>query len=116
MFYTLLSLQEENYGYEIMNFVKELTEDRVNIGPGTLYALLSRFQKENLIEQVSDDGNRKTYIITDLGQEILQGEIERLKTLLEDGRKILEEKEKLEIKEEKESPIFKTPNDEDMFF
>lgn len=86
MYYILLSLKEQRHGYEIMQYIQWLTEERVKVGPGTLYSLLSRFEEDSLIEMVSDDDNKKTYIITHQGQEILQGEISRLKEMLEDAR------------------------------
>ena len=61
MYYILLTLTKERYGYEIMQTIEEFTEGRVVVGPGTLYNLLSRFQEEGLIRQVSDDGRRKTH-------------------------------------------------------
>ncbi|NLY44796.1 MAG: PadR family transcriptional regulator [Tissierella sp.] len=86
MYYILLSLKEKRHGYEIMQFIEWLTEGRVKVGPGTLYSLLSRFEDDRYIDMVSDDDNKKTYIITDIGKEILDEEIERLSQLLEDAR------------------------------
>ncbi len=89
MYYILLSLTEERYGYEIMQIILERTKERVKIGPGTLYTLLSRFEKEELIKQVSDDGRRKTYLITQNGRGLLLEEYNRLKSLVEDGGRYL---------------------------
>lgn len=89
MYYILLSLTEERHGYEIMQVISEETSGRVLVGPGTLYSLLSRFEKEGMINQVSNDGRRKTYILTDHGRDLLMEEYNRLKMLLEDGNKVL---------------------------
>lgn len=86
MYYVLLSLKEKRHGYEIMQYIEWLTDSRVNVGPGTLYSLLSRFEEDQLIQLVSDDDNKKTYIITDEGQERLDQEIERLGQLLNDAK------------------------------
>lgn len=86
MYYILLSLRQERHGYEIMQYVEDLTKGRVKIGPGTLYALLARFEEEGYIDLLDDDSNRKTYIITSSGEEILNKEIERLELLLRDAR------------------------------
>ena len=43
MFYVLLALRQERHGYGIMQAITALTKGRVNIGAGTLYALLERF-------------------------------------------------------------------------
>ena len=55
----------------------------------TLYTLLGKFQKEGVIEQVSNDGRRKTYILTNNGRELLLEEYNRLKMLVKDGDNIL---------------------------
>lgn len=89
MYYVLLSLTEERYGYEIMQTIEEFTQGRVIVGPGTLYNLLSRFQNDGLINQVEDDGRRKTYIITDYGRQVVEEEIARLKQVIKDGEGIL---------------------------
>lgn len=124
MYYILLSLKETRYGYEIMKFISEFTKERVEVGAGTLYALLGRFEDENIIERVSKTGKRKNYIITDYGLEILEEEIQRLLILVEDGNRILKDmtilEEKQEIVEEKKSQdkiksIFKRA-DEDILF
>ena len=86
MYYILLVLQRENHGYGIMQEVEELTGGRVAIGAGTLYTLLGRFEKEEIIQQVSEEDRRKTYIITDKGRQLLDEEIQRLRMLLEDGQ------------------------------
>ena len=112
MYYILLSLYKENYGYEIMESVKEISNNRVEVGPGTLYPILARFEKEDIIKLVSSEGRRKNYIITDMGKEILEEEVIRLENLVLDG-----ELHKSKIKEEdmedtKEETIFKRPKDE----
>lgn len=86
MYYVLLSLKEKRHGYEIMQYVEWLTDSRVKVGPGTLYSLLSRFEEDSLIEMVSDEDNKKTYLITKEGERVLEGEISRLKEMLRDAR------------------------------
>lgn len=86
MYYILLSLKEKRHGYEIMQYIEWLTQERVKVGPGTLYSLLSRFEEDGYIEMVSDDNNKKTYLITPTGEKVLDEEIERLKDLLKDAR------------------------------
>jgi len=91
MYYILLTLTEQQHGYGIMQEVERRTEGRVRIGAGTLYSLLSRFEEEDIIVQVSEENRRKTYVITDKGLSILRDEYQRLKQLVSDGRHILEE-------------------------
>ena len=127
MYYILLSLYEENYGYEIMESVKEISNNRVEVGPGTLYPILARFEKEDIIRLISSEGRRKNYIITELGKGILDEELNRLRTLVLDGESysnkkapILEEKkeliEKEEVLEKKEVLVFKRPKDESFLY
>lgn len=90
MYYILLALTKERHGYEIMQTIEEFTDGRVVVGPGTLYTLLSRFEKKGFIRLTSDDGRRKNYIITKTGKQILDEEFNRLKQLVKDGEKVLE--------------------------
>ena len=55
------------------------------MGPGTLYGVLARVQKEELIVLTENDGRRKTYAITAKGEEALRHEYSRLMALLKDG-------------------------------
>lgn len=90
MYYILLSLLKENHGYGIMQMVEELTEGRVIIGAGTLYTLLGRFEKEEIIRQVAEENRRKIYVITEKGKGLLNEEFQRLQMLVEDGRKFFD--------------------------
>ena len=90
MYYILLTLSEPQHGYGIMQEVERRTEGRVKIGAGTLYNLLSRFEDENIIVQISEENRRKTYTLTDKGLNILMDEYQRLKQLVSDGSDFLE--------------------------
>jgi len=90
MYYILLILTEPQHGYGIMQEVDRRTKGRVKIGAGTLYSLLSRFEEEDIIVQVSEENRRKIYTITDKGLGILGDEYQRLKQLVLDGKDILE--------------------------
>jgi DNA-binding PadR family transcriptional regulator len=79
MYYILLALTRPMHGYEIMQSVSSISHDRVKVGAGTLYALLTRFEKEKIVIRVNDDGRRKTYALTMKGRELLDREYERLK-------------------------------------
>ena len=86
MYYILLALTEECCGVDIMEKVRTLSHGRVTVGPGTLYAMLAKFEEKNIIRLTAADGRRKSYIITDLGQEELRKEFERLQTMVSDGK------------------------------
>lgn len=90
MYYILLMLSEPQHGYGIMQEIESHTGGRVKVGAGTLYNLLSRFEEENIIVQLSEENRRKTYILTDKGLNILKDEYNRLKQLVSDGSDLLE--------------------------
>jgi DNA-binding PadR family transcriptional regulator len=73
-----------------MQEIEKHTGGRVKVGAGTLYNLLSRFEEENIIVQLSEENRRKTYILTDKGLNILEDEYNRLKQLVSDGSDLLE--------------------------
>ena len=89
MYYILLALTTECCGVDIMEKVKMISHGRVKVGPGTLYAMLARFEGESIIRKTFEEGRRKSYIITDLGRKMLEGEYNRLKIMLDDGRNYL---------------------------
>ncbi|MBK1811788.1 helix-turn-helix transcriptional regulator [Clostridium sp. YIM B02505] len=85
MYYILISLLEERCGVDIMQAVEEISKERVRVGPGTLYTLLGKFEKENMIRETEVQGRKRSYIITDKGKEILLEEYRRLITMVSDG-------------------------------
>ncbi|MCM1988335.1 PadR family transcriptional regulator [Oceanirhabdus seepicola] len=91
MYYVMLSLMQPIHGYGIMKNVDKITEGRVKVGAGTLYSLLSRFEKEEIVKKVSSEEGKKIYILTDKGLEILEEEHRRLKQLVKDGNVLLKE-------------------------
>ena len=90
MYYVLLALLHPNHGYQLMNEIEEVSKGRVKMGPGTLYGVLARLQKDNLIIVLNDDGRRKTYSITTDGISALKKEYERLNDMVDDGAIIKE--------------------------
>lgn len=92
MYYILLALTEECCGVDIMNKVEELSKGRIRVGPGTLYAMLARFEEHKIIRLTAEEGRRKSYIITDAGIQMLTKEYSRLKTMAEDGFPILSQR------------------------
>ena len=90
MYYILLALLRPGHGYGMMQRIRELSGGRLVMGPGTLYGVLSRMNREGLIVLTGEDGMRKNYAITEAGKNALLLEYRRLKQLVEDGA-ILEE-------------------------
>lgn len=85
MYYILLALTRECCGVDIMERVRELSRGRVTVGPGTLYAMLARFEETGIIRLTASQGRRKSYVITPQGMELLKKEFDRLRTLVSDG-------------------------------
>lgn len=88
MFYVLLCLREERCGIDILTWVREVTGDRVSVGSGTLYNLLEQFQEEDMIRETRVEGRKRSYLITDKGQEMLDREYDRLNAQAEDYRRL----------------------------
>ncbi|AFQ45383.1 PadR family transcriptional regulator [Desulfosporosinus meridiei] len=90
VYYILLALHSPMHGYGIMQYVKELSNDRVNLGPGTLYGAINTLIEKGWIKALSSPGNsrKKEYEITLKGRETVLLEIERLEELLAHGKKI----------------------------
>lgn len=91
MYYILISLKEERCGVDIMEAVYDISNGRVKLGPGTLYALLGKFEKEEMIRETEVIGRKRSYIITQKGMDILKEEFNRLNILIKDGKKYLGE-------------------------
>ena len=94
MYYVLLALTEERHGYGVMQVTAQLTDGRVNIGAGTLYALLARFEKEGLIRATREEENRRYYQLTGEGRKILEDEFDRLRRQVADGAQILRKEDR----------------------
>ncbi|NLM52518.1 MAG: helix-turn-helix transcriptional regulator [Firmicutes bacterium] len=90
MYYILLTLTKPRHGYAIIQEVEKISQGSFAVGPGTLYRLLARFEKEKIIKLYADDGRRKCYLITEKGYKMLQAEYRRLKQLVENSKDILE--------------------------
>jgi len=91
VFFILLSIhQEPKHGYAILKEVEFLSEDRVHLSTGTLYGAIKRLLERKWIVQVQIQEEssipskrpRKLYALTNSGREVLEGEINRMKTIL----------------------------------
>ena len=56
-------------------------------GDGTLYNLLEKFVLADLIVETKVEGRKRSYIITEAGQQALADEVQRLKCLIHDYQK-----------------------------
>ncbi len=90
MFYVLLCLKEECCGMDILDRVPEMTAGRVTVGSGTLYNLLEQFLEMDMIEETKVEGRKRSYLLTQKGQEMLDREYERILAQAEDYRRTFE--------------------------
>jgi PadR family transcriptional regulator PadR len=71
-------LRGENYGYQIIQKVKDLSGGKLEWSDGMLYPVLHRLEKDGCIRsqwKISDEGRlRKYYKLTDKGREELEKE------------------------------------------
>lgn len=71
------------HGYGIIGDVEQISEGRVSLRAGTLYAALDRLEDEGLIEvereEVVDARLRRYYRLTGEGATRLSAEVERLR-------------------------------------
>jgi len=73
----------EKHGYALIKDVEEFSG--VRLGPGTLYAALSRLEREGLIEALPEADRRRPYRITTRGGDVLKSRLERLAGVTELG-------------------------------
>lgn len=80
-FFILFCLRKANHGYGIVQSVEKMTDGRVKLTPGTMYGSLSKMEKDKLIRFVREEDKRKIYVITELGLEVLNTELQRIERL-----------------------------------
>jgi len=92
-YYILLSLVRPQHGYGIMQRAEALSGGRVRLGPGTLYGALTSMSEKGwiMLLPVEDGSRKKDYRLTEQGRQVLLSELERLKHLVQDGEKAIEE-------------------------
>lgn len=86
MFYVLMAFTNGDMcGIDIVDFIEQRTKGRIRMGPATLYTILGKFEKEKYIREVSVEGRKRTYQITDLGRSAYREELARLKQCVADA-------------------------------
>jgi DNA-binding PadR family transcriptional regulator len=89
----------KKHGYAIRQDVEAVSGGRITLSTSTLYGALGRLLDQALIERVpgEPDGEprpglpRKAYVLSEMGQRVLQAETERLQGLAAMARLRLEE-------------------------
>lgn len=95
-YYILLNLMEPSHGYMIMQNVEKLTNGEFVIGAGSLYTTLKKLLDAELIKMIKDqEGNKKTYVITEKGIRMIKDEVNRKKEMVQHAEIILNEREEL---------------------
>jgi DNA-binding PadR family transcriptional regulator len=87
-FWILTALASQpRHGYGLIQEAARLSDGRINLQAGTLYAALDRLAAEGLVEidreEVIDGRNRRYYRLTSDGATALDAETERLRRSLE---------------------------------
>ena len=93
----LLALQEgERHGYAVKKRVEELSDGVVKMGPGTLYTTIQRGEALGLLRESAerppeeeDQPQRRYYELTELGQEALAAEVDRIGKFVDHARTAL---------------------------
>ncbi len=86
MFYVLMAFRRGPFcGTEVSAWVEEKTGGRLRLGPATLYTILGKFEKEKLLRETLVEGRKRTYALTEKGEEAYRAEAERLRACLRDA-------------------------------
>ncbi|EGW41577.1 helix-turn-helix transcriptional regulator [Desulfosporosinus sp. OT] len=91
LFYILLAVRTPNHGYGIIQDINEMTGGRVVLGPGTLYGAINSMLTKGWISLFSEDKEsrkKKEYLLTKIGREIFEKEVNRLNELVENAKKM----------------------------
>ena len=88
--YILMALSDsEKHGYAIMKQVEADSENKISMGPGTLYGSLKRMLEAGLVAESDkkvdpgmDDQRRIYYKITGAGKQALEAELERYRRVV----------------------------------
>ena len=91
VYYILLSLLEPLHGYGIIQNVEKLSGSRVRLAAGTLYGAINTLLEKGWIVALEGeaDSRKKEYVITELGREMLNKELQRLEELVQNGKRLL---------------------------
>ena len=88
MFYILMALSHGAMcGADITAWIRQRTDERVVLGPGTLYTILPKLTEAELICQVELSGRKRSYTLTDKGYFLYNSECDRLRRCVADIEK-----------------------------
>jgi DNA-binding PadR family transcriptional regulator len=89
-FQVLLALATgHSHGYAVMQFIEQVTDSTVRLGPGTLYRTIGRLLADGLVEEVEGgdpdaphDARRRYYQLTPQGRQAAEAEADLLQHLV----------------------------------
>ena len=84
----LLATTNPLHGYGIMSRIKDLSQETIVIGPGTLYGALKKLLKDGLINMTLVN-DQKIYAITQVGKAVLNDELLQLENLIAMSKEVL---------------------------
>lgn len=86
MFYVLMAFQSgSKCGIDVAQFVECKTGGLCKIVPATLYTILAKFEDEKYIKETKVQGRKRTYQITEKGQQAYEEEFLRLRRCVADA-------------------------------
>lgn len=88
-FYILLALQEERHGYEIRQWVHDVTDGEFELPSGTVYNSLTRLEAAGVIRMTREESRRKYYCLTELGEMLFHDECTRLHRIYQNSYNML---------------------------
>lgn len=87
----LVLIDNDLHGYGIVKEISDRTQGQIRLEPGNLYRYLKRLVQQGLVaesaarpEPEDDDERRRYYAATELGRDVLNSEVARLRALIED--------------------------------
>lgn len=94
VFYILFVIgADKKHGYEIINGVKEISNGKISMSPGTLYGSIKRMLYDGLIKEAGEEidptinERRRYYCLTDFGKSCLSSELQRHLEILDYAKK-----------------------------
>lgn len=71
----------QKHGYAIARDIRALTG--IAIGPGTLYVVIARLERQGWVRRLPAEGRRQPYALTEAGAEALRAESSHLQSFAE---------------------------------
>jgi len=88
----LLSDNEKMYGYQIMQIVKDLTDDKILIKEGSLYPSLHKLKEAGFVETETENIGKRVrhyYFLTETGKKECLDRVFELRDFMETVQKII---------------------------